>query len=289
MKKFRQCLILRHYMSGKINKLRRDVMKDILTMGIDIGSTSSKCVILKNGKEIVSEGVVSLGAGTRGADLVIEEVTQKANISPEDIDLVVSTGYGRNSYEGAEKTMSELSCHAKGGAFIFGDVRTIIDIGGQDIKVLKLNGKGQLMNFLMNDKCAAGTGRFLEVMAGVLDVNLDDMGDLDKEATEKTPISSTCTVFAESEVISCMAKKIPIPNIIRGIHASVATRVAGLAKRGGLDKPVAMTGGVTKNSGIVRALSDELDTEIEISADSQLAGAIGAALYAYEEYEKKQD
>lgn len=261
-------------------------MSNIYTMGIDIGSTSSKCVILKDGKEIVSEGVVNLGAGTKGADRVIEEVTNKLGIKFEDINVIVSTGYGRNSYEGAAKTMSELSCHARGGAFIFGDVRTIIDIGGQDIKVLKLSDKGQLTNFLMNDKCAAGTGRFLEVMAGVLDVKLDQMGDLDKESTEKTPISSTCTVFAESEVISCMAKKIPVPNIIRGIHASVATRVAGLAKRGGLTNPVAMTGGVTKNSGIVRALCEELDTEIKISPDSQMAGAIGAALYAYDEYLK---
>ena len=183
--------------------------------------------------------------------------------------------------------MSELSCHDKGGTYIFGPVRTIIDIGGQDIKVLKLNDKGMMTNFLMNDKCAAGTGRFLEVMAGVLDVKLAELGDLDKLATEKTPISSTCTVFAESEVISCMAKKIPIPNIIRGIHASVATRVAGLAKRGGLTTPVAMTGGVTKNSGIVRALSEELETDIMISEISQLAGAIGAALYAYDEYLKE--
>lgn len=261
-------------------------MKEIYTMGIDIGSTSSKCVILKDGKDIISEGVVNLGAGTKGADQVIDEVTKNIGITLEDIDVIVSTGYGRNSYEGARKTMSELSCHAKGGSFIFGKVRTIIDIGGQDIKVLKLNDKGQLVNFLMNDKCAAGTGRFLEVMSGVLDVDLKDLGDLDMEATEKTPISSTCTVFAESEVISSMAKKIPIPNIIRGIHASVATRVAGLAKRGGLTTPVAMTGGVTKNSGIVRALSEELETEIKISEDSQMAGAIGAAIYAYEEYLK---
>lgn len=263
-------------------------MRDIYTMGIDIGSTSSKCVILKNGKEIASEGVVNLGAGTKGADQVIERVTSEIGLTLEDIDVIVSTGYGRNSYEGAKKTMSELSCHAKGGSFIFGNVRTIIDIGGQDIKVLKLTDKGQLINFLMNDKCAAGTGRFLEVMAGVLDVKLEDMGELDKQSTEKTPISSTCTVFAESEVISCMAKKIPIPNILRGIHASVATRVASLAKRGGLVKPVAMTGGVTKNSGIVRALSEELDTEILTSKDSQMAGAIGAALYAYEEYLKNE-
>lgn len=262
-------------------------MRDVFTMGIDIGSTSSKCVILKNGKEVVAESIVNLGAGTKGAERAIQQVMEESKLTKENVDVTVSTGYGRNSYEDADKTMSELSCHARGGAFIFEDVRTIIDIGGQDIKVLKLDEKGQLMSFLMNDKCAAGTGRFLEVMAGVLDIQLSAMGDLDKEATEKTPISSTCTVFAESEVISCMAKKIPVPNILRGIHASVATRVAGLAKRGGLVHPIAMTGGVTKNSGIVRALSEELKTDIRISSDSQMAGAIGAALYAYDEYLKK--
>lgn len=143
-------------------------MSSVYTMGIDIGSTSSKCVIMKDGKEVVGEGVVSLGAGTKGADLVIEEVLGKAGKAFDEIDLIVSTGYGRNSYENAAKTVSELSCHAKGGGFIFGGVGTIIDIGGQDIKILKLNDKGGLVNFLMNDKCAAGTGRFLEVMAGVL-------------------------------------------------------------------------------------------------------------------------
>ncbi len=261
-------------------------MKDVYTMGIDIGSTSSKCVILKNGKDIVSDGIVNLGAGTKGVDQVIENTMKKVQLSLSDMDLIVSTGYGRNSYEEANKTMSELSCHAKGASYIFDDVRTIIDIGGQDIKILKLNNNGQLMNFLMNDKCAAGTGRFLEVMAGVLDVRLEDLGELDKQASERTPISSTCTVFAESEVISCMAKKIPIENIVKGIHYSVASKVAGLAKRGGLAQKVAMTGGVSKNSGIVRALSEELETEILVSEDSQIAGALGAALYAYEEYLK---
>lgn len=182
-------------------------MSDVYTMGIDIGSTASKCVIMKNGKDIVSSAIVGLGAGTSGTEKVIAETLSKVDFAESDIAVQVSTGYGRNNYEDAEKTMSELSCHAKGGHFIFGDVRTIIDIGGQDIKVLKLNQKGQLQNFLMNDKCAAGTGRFLDVMAKVLDIDIQDMGPMDAAATETTPISSTCTVFAESEVISCLSKK----------------------------------------------------------------------------------
>lgn len=242
---------------------------------------------MKDGKEVINQGVVPLGAGTKGADEVIKLVLGESHLTWDDISYVVSTGYGRNSYEKAGKTMSELSCHARGGKYIFGEVRTIIDIGGQDIKILKLDSNGQLSNFLMNDKCAAGTGRFLEVMSQVLDVNLEDMGSLDSQATEETAISSTCTVFAESEVISWLAKNTPIPNVVKGIHSSVAVRVAGLAKRGGLTVPVAMTGGVSKNVGIVRALERELATEIKVSPDSQLAGAIGAAIYAYDQY--KQD
>lgn len=250
-------------------------------MGIDIGSTSSKAVILKDGTEVLAKEVVGLGAGTTGSKQVIEAVLGRTKIEREEIDYIVATGYGRNSFKGADKTMSELSCHAKGGVFLFGDVSTIIDIGGQDIKALALR-DGMLQNFLMNDKCAAGTGRFLEVMARVLDVHIDDLGKLDEEATEKASISSTCTVFAESEVISALSKDIPIPNVVRGIHASVATKVAGLARRVGFKEPVAMTGGVSRNPGIVRALEKELGCEIKVSKDSQLAGAYGAALYAFE-------
>lgn len=258
----------------------------MFTMGIDIGSTASKCVIMDTNGNIVAKKIIGLGAGTKGMNMVLEETLEEAGITKADIAKTVSTGYGRNSYPDADKTMSELSCHAKGGLYLYKNVRTIIDIGGQDIKVLKLDEDGQLLNFVMNDKCAAGTGRFLEVMARVLDISIDDMGELDEKATEKTQISSTCTVFAESEVISCMAKNIPIPNIIRGIHYSVATRVAGLAKRGGLLKPVAMTGGVTRNKGIVRALENELQTDIMVSPNSQIAGAIGACLYAAAELKK---
>lgn len=260
-------------------------MKNIYTMGIDIGSTSTKCVILKDGLNIISESIIHLGAGTKGASEAMKAAINNAGINNRDINYIVSTGYGRNSFDLANKTMSELSCHAKGGVFIFGNINTIIDIGGQDVKVLKLS-EGQLLNFIMNDKCAAGTGRFLEVMARVLDVDLNEMGELDNKATERISISSTCTVFAESEVISSMAKKEPIPNIIKGIHYSVASRVSSLSKRINIVEPVAMTGGVSKNKGIVDALSKELNTEIKINEKSQIAGAVGASLYAFEEYKK---
>ncbi len=261
-------------------------MSKIYTLGVDIGSTSSKCVILSDGENIVSSAIVSKGAGTDGVDIALEQAFKDTDLSLDDMKAIISTGYGRNSYDKADKTMSELSCHAKGGAFIFGNVRTIVDIGGQDAKVLKLDENGQLQNFVMNDKCAAGTGRFLEVMANVLHVDLNKFGEYDAEATKRTPISSTCTVFAESEVISSLANNEDVKNIIKGIHYSVASRVSGQAKRVGVQAPVVMTGGVSKNSGVVRALEEELNTKIEVSNDSQLAGALGAAIYAYEYYLK---
>lgn len=263
-------------------------MSKIYTLGIDIGSTSSKCVVMADGKEVISSAIVEKGAGTDGVDIVLEKALGEAGLTLENMGAIISTGYGRNSYDRADKTMSELSCHAKGGSFIFGDVSTIIDIGGQDAKVLRIDKNGQLQNFVMNDKCAAGTGRFLEVMANVLHVSLDDFGKYDAEATERTPISSTCTVFAESEVISSLAHNADVRNIIKGIHYSVASRVAGQAKRVGVAAPVVMTGGVSRNSGVVRALEEELDTSIAVSNESQLAGALGAAIYAYEFYLKNQ-
>lgn len=263
-------------------------MNKIYTMGIDIGSTSSKCVVLLNGQTIASTETVALGAGTKGTAMVIEKTLQTLGLELKDMAAIISTGYGRNNYEDADKTMSELSCHAKGGSYLFKEVKTIIDIGGQDAKVLKLDKDGQLLNFVMNDKCAAGTGRFLEVMARVLDAKLEEFGSLDAQATMRTPISSTCTVFAESEVISSMAHNVDVKSIIKGIHYSVASRVAGLARRVGVEAPVAITGGVSRNSGVVRALEEELKTTIEVSDKSQIAGALGAAIFAYEYYIKQK-
>lgn len=261
-------------------------MSKIYTLGVDIGSTSSKCAIMSDGKTVEATHIISMGAGTDGMNIVINHALEESGLTMDDISAIVSTGYGRNSYDKADKTMSELSCHAKGGTYIFGGIRTIIDIGGQDSKVIKLDENGQMQNFVMNDKCAAGTGRFLEVMSKVLHVELDDFGQCDEQATERAPISSTCAVFAESEVISQLAQGQDVKNIIRGIHQSVASRVAGQAKRIGVVPKVAMTGGVSRNMGVVRALEKELETDIAVSDQSQLAGAFGAAIYAYEYYLK---
>ena len=263
-------------------------MDNIYTLGIDIGSTASKCVMLRDGKEIVSKSLISVGAGTSGPQRAIAEVLESAGMTREQMAYVLATGYGRNSLEGiADHQMSELSCHAKGASFLFPDVHTVIDIGGQDVKVLQVE-NGVMTNFVMNDKCAAGTGRFLDVMARVLEVKVEELGDLAAKSTKDVAISSTCTVFAESEVISQLAMDTDKCDSINGIHHSVAARVAGLAHRVGVREKVVMTGGVAQNSGVVKALEEELGHEIHTSPLTQYNGALGAALFAYQRYLKEQ-
>lgn len=258
----------------------------IYTLGIDIGSTASKCVMLADGKEIVAKSLISVGAGTSGPQRAIDEVLQAAGKSRQEVAYVLATGYGRNSLmDFADKQMSELSCHAMGAHFLFPQVQTVIDIGGQDVKVLQIE-NGIMTNFAMNDKCAAGTGRFLDVMARVLEVDVKDLGRLGAMSTKYVGISSTCTVFAESEVISQLAMGTDKCDIINGIHKSVAGRVAGLAHRIGVRDQVVMTGGVAQNRGIVDALQAELGHEIHTSPLTQYNGALGAALFAYRQANK---
>ena len=260
----------------------------IYTMGIDVGSTASKCVIMKDGQEIAAKSLVSVGTGTSGPGRAIAEVLEKAQMTREQMDFVLATGYGRNSLDGlADLQMSELSCHAAGAAYLFPDVRTVIDIGGQDVKVIEIE-DGQMRNFVMNDKCAAGTGRFLDVMARVLEVRVEELGALGEKSTREIGISSTCTVFAESEVISQLAVGTDKCDIIAGIHRSVAGRVSGLCNRVGVRDRVVMTGGVAQNRGIVRALEEQLGHEISTSPLTQYNGALGAALFAWRKVRKTQ-
>ena len=253
----------------------------IYTLGIDVGSTASKCIMLKDGKEIVAKSLIHVGAGTTGPQRAINAVLEEAGMKREDVSFVLATGYGRNSLEGfADHQMSELSCHAKGASFLFPEVRTVIDIGGQDVKVLRVE-NGAMTNFQMNDKCAAGTGRFLDVMARILEVDVNDLGTLGSQSTKYVGISSTCTVFAESEVISQLSADTDKRDIINGIHMSVAGRVAGLAHRVGVQDQVVMTGGVAQNSGVVKALEDQLGHKVHTSPLTQYVGALGAALFAY--------
>lgn len=251
-------------------------------LGIDIGSTACKGVVMDENKNIVASAVIPSGTGTSGPRKLEAELTAACGIEKSEFSKIVATGYGRQQYEGADKQPSELSCHTKGVVFLIPGVRTIIDIGGQDAKAIKLNAKGKMDNFVMNDKCAAGTGRFLDVMAKVLETEISNLEKLDAAAEDPVSISNTCTVFAESEVISHLSANVSKEDIVAGIHNSVAKRVASLAKRIGIQDEVVMVGGVARNGGVVRAMGEALGKMVVVPQQAQLTGAIGAALTALE-------
>ena len=255
-------------------------------LGLDVGSASSKVVILDGYKNIVSSSVFQVGTGSSGPSRALDEALGKINLTLDDMKKIVATGYGRYAFEKADKQISEISCHAKGIFHLVPTARTIIDIGGQDAKAIRLDNNGMVSQFFMNDKCAAGTGRFLEVMSRVLEIDITQMAEYDSRATEVVNVSSTCTVFAESEVISHLSNNVPKENIIAGIHASVASKACGLAYRTGLEDDIVMGGGVAQNAGVVRAISRELRRPVIVAPNPQITGALGAALFAYDEANK---
>lgn len=256
-------------------------------LGLDIGSASSKAVVLGDNKKMVGSAVIQSGTGTSGPGRVLEVIMQETGLTLKDMATVVATGYGRYSAEVAENQISEISCHAKGVNQLFPTARTILDIGGQDAKAISIDGTGRVMSFFMNEKCAAGTGRFLEVMARILEIPLEEMGEYDKHSQSPSVVSSTCTVFAESEVISQLSRGIKREDILRGVHNSVVSRAMGLLYRTKMEEDFVLTGGVAKNSGVIAALERELKKPVLVSPYSQLTGAIGAAIYAWEKVNQK--
>lgn len=255
-------------------------------LGIDIGSSSSKAAIINEKKELVATSAVNLGTGTNGIETALKDVFQQAGITESDILFTVATGYGRLNCNLADKQITEITCHAKGTVFLDYQVKTIIDIGGQDAKVIKLDANGKVENFVMNEKCAAGTGRFLEVMARVLGCSLSELSTLGKQSDKDVSISSVCTVFAESEVISSLSAGETPANVAKGAHNAVARRVSGMYHRVSGEAPVVMTGGVALNSDMIDSLSAELGTQVTATKHCQVVGAIGAAVFAYETYNK---
>ena len=257
------------------------------TLGIDIGSTTSKCAVLKDGEELVATSLRVGGMGTEGPQEALDALWAAAGLRAEELARTIVTGYGRNSLMNfADKQMSELSCHARGAYFLFPDVHTVIDIGGQDAKIISLTEDGRMANFVMNDKCAAGTGRFLDVMASILRMDVSELAPCAAQSTQPASISSTCTVFAESEVISQLASGVKRPDLVAGICQSVATRVAALARRAGVREMVRTSGGVAKNGAVRRGLEECLNVSIAYDPRCQHFGAIGAALWAYRQASK---
>ncbi|HPZ64567.1 MAG TPA: acyl-CoA dehydratase activase [Bacillota bacterium] len=256
--------------------------------GIDIGSLTADVVILRDG-EIISDVIIPTGSNSRAAaDRALEAALEQASLKMEDLDYIVATGYGRANVSRAHKCVTEITCHGRGAHYLDPSVRTVIDIGGQDSKVIRLNERGEVQDFAMNDKCAAGTGRFLEVMAHALEVDLSEMASISERASRSAPISSMCTVFAESEVVSLIAQGVPREEIISGLHEAIAGRTAGMVFRVGLEKEVMMTGGVAKNRGVVKSLEKKLQCKIIVPPEPQIIGALGAALLAREELERSR-
>jgi predicted CoA-substrate-specific enzyme activase len=246
--------------------------------GIDIGSTMTK-VVVTDEEKILASIIGPTGAEHRHLALkVMEEALQQSGLTLEGIDFIVATGYGRINVPFADKQITEITCHARGIKSLFPTARIIIDIGGQDSKGIKLDAEGKVVNFVMNDKCAAGTGRFLEVIAETLGVRLEEMGEISSRAETFVKISNTCTVFAEHEVTSRLAEGTPIPEIVAGLHVSIAGRVVNMVRQLGLEKDVVVTGGGAKNIGLVRAIEEQVGFAVKVPPEPLLTGALGAAL-----------
>jgi len=244
--------------------------------GIDIGSTMTKVVIMD--QAMLASVIGPTGPEHRRlANRVMEEALAKANLPFADITYVVATGYGRINVPFADKQITEISCHARGASYLLPEVRTVIDIGGQDCKGIKLS-QGRAVDFVMNDRCAAGTGRFLEVTAEGLGVKLEDMGRLSLAAKNKVEIGSTCTVFAAQEVVAKLSEGVPLPDIIAGLHEAIAARIYSMVGRLKIEREVALTGGGAKNIGLVKALEAKLGYPVLVPPEPLLTGAIGAAL-----------
>ena len=256
-----------------------------IVAGVDIGSTASKVVIM-NDSEIL--GAIIGPSSTNPAKTarrIFEQAIEQAKISESDVKYIVGTGYGRAHVPFANENISEISCDGRGAHFFMKSVRTILDIGGQDTKAVCVDDKGHLLDFAMNDKCAAGTGRFLEAIIRNMDIKLDELEKLHFQNGDPCTISSMCSVFAESEVINLVNEGVELPRIIKGLHISLAGRVATLAKRVGLIEDIAVTGGVAKNRGVIDALEQKLGMKIKRfpeGTDPQLAGAVGAAVLAHD-------
>lgn len=248
--------------------------------GLDIGSTMSKAVITDAAGVMRAHVVGPTGAEhRRRANMVMEDVIHRAGITLDEIAYIISTGYGRVNVPFADKQVTELTCHARGVSSLFPDVRTAIDIGGQDAKVLKIR-NGKLVDFLTNEKCAAGTGRFLEVAAETLGLSLDEMSRISLQTDTPVKINSLCTIFAQQEIISRLSEGQPLPDILAGVYIAVTTRVVKLARQLKVEPPVVFTGGVAKNAGMVKAMETVLAMPVLVPEEPLITGALGAAILA---------
>ena len=268
-------------------RMHKEGLETMYVLGIDSGSTSTNAVIMNQDRTIIASSVIRTGAKSGdSAERILSDVLQKAKLERKDLARIVSTGYGRVSIAFADENVTEISCHGKGAHYFNPRVRTILDIGGQDSKAISLDENGEVHDFVMNDKCAAGTGRFLEMIARTLEVDISELGAIALTSTEHIEITSMCSVFAESEVISLIANNKEKADIANGVCHAIAGKAFSLLKRVGLEPEFMMTGGVAKNPGVVRAVEEKLQARLYICEEPEIVGATGAALYALEQLEQ---
>lgn len=254
----------------------------MIVAGIDIGSRATKGVLL-NQAAVLSSVIIDTGPeSVKTSEAAMQALLQRAGASLEDVEYTVATGYGRILAPFADENVSEISCHARGVNYCLPSVRTILDMGGQDCKAIRCDEKGTVVNFIMNDKCAGGTGRFLEIIAEVLDVPLPDIGEAALASHNDIPFNTICAVFAKSEAISYLRKGAPKGDILSGLHEAIAARSLGLLKRVAIERDFSISGGIAKNRGLVRKLAEKVGLEPLLAEDPQLMGALGAALFARE-------
>jgi predicted CoA-substrate-specific enzyme activase len=249
--------------------------------GVDVGSTQTKAVIIDEHRNIVGRSLGDTGANVVvAAETAFSQALGEREISESEVEYVIGTGYGRYRVTFGNAQVTEISCHARGAVQFFPNTRSVVDMGGQDTKAIRVNDKGEIQDFCMNDKCAAGTGRFLGAAAAALDLGLDNLGPTALKATKPVRISTTCTVFAESEVLAWLGKGKKVEDILWGVHRSIASRSAGLMRRVGIEEEITFTGGVTRNVAMIKALEQRLGKKLNVSEESQYMGAMGAALFA---------
>jgi len=260
----------------------------IYAAGVDVGSTQTKAIILNERQEIVGRSLIDTGANViRAADRSFEEALRTAGLKREEVAYIVGTGYGRYKVTFGDTQITEISCHARGASNIFPGTRTVIDMGGQDAKGIKVGEGGEVKDFVMNDKCAAGTGRFLGNAADVLSLSLDEIGTLSLKAKYPVRLTTVCTVFVESDIMSYLAQGKKVEDILGGVHSAIAARTISLVRRVGIEEEVTFTGGVSLNIGMVRALEDKLGMKLNVSPESHFTGALGASLFALERVSKQ--
>jgi len=249
--------------------------------GVDVGSTQTKAVVIDEDGVIVGRSLIDTGANVvQAAEDSYLAALREHDIDEEEVDYVVGTGYGRYRVTFGNTQVTEISCHGRGAVHLFPNTRTVVDMGGQDTKAISVTADGEIVDFCMNDKCAAGTGRFLGAAAAALDIPIDDLGPVSLRSLKPIKISTTCTVFAESEVLAWIGKGKKIEDILWGVHMSIASRSAGLMRRVGINDEVTFTGGVSRNLGMVKALEEKIERPMNISDDCHYMGALGAALFA---------